>query len=282
MQHLRKILGQEYEGYCSRLLDNAEVDQKEFFSIVTPADFGKAILSVDYNDTKSIHKFEKILLKPNVMPIVIGTLKGTLLKLSAEPYVLEPHELEVDELLQINDERLAMPTAIVGIWSTKGSYRNSHYSDEGCPSSDATQRLPTPVAALEVFHQLGLLHSYENSLWQKTNYALVRNVYDDSIWVIWRKYILRPDTADHDLAKDVWNKEYAVFPGMEGERAIFARIADNWDWLRPDTDLRSSRIFRAPSHRNQVEEPLLVSASRTKEGGIRRQNDFRATWPRHS
>ena len=136
-----------------------------------------------------------------------------------------------------------------------------------------------------MFQQLGLLdasrpkttrENLEGKECKQTNYALVCNVYDDSTWVLWRKLILYPGTTNYSLAKDLWPEEYAVFPGIEGETAVFAKLADDWDQLGPGTDLRLSRIFRALSSRKQVEEPFLMGAVRTKEGGIRRENDFRA------
>ena len=61
-----------------------------------------------------------------------------LLMLSAGLYILEPHELEVDELLQINYGCLAMPQSILGLWSSESTYRTGQYSDEGYSSGEAT------------------------------------------------------------------------------------------------------------------------------------------------
>ena len=147
-------------------------------------------------------------------------------------------------------------------------------------------------APLECFHQLGGLEycnvdeAAESRIyddWHKSNYVLVRNVDDDSIWVLWRKYRYAEGSADLVLAKDVFDAdEYAVFPGMRGleETIIYAKIADHWNLLDASLDLGFSRIFRASSSRNRVEEPVVVLVVRTKEGGLRRLNDYRIMGPR--
>jgi len=117
----------------------------------------------------------------------------------------------------------------------------------------------------------------------KSNYVLVQNVYDDSIWVLWRKYRFYIDSADVGLAKDMLGPSaYAMFPGTEDleETIIYAKIADHWDMLASDTPLEFSRVCRAPSAGNRIEEPLVVWVVRTKEGGLRRLNDFRTMRPR--
>ena len=102
------------------------------------------------------------------------------------------------------------------------------------------------------------------------------NVYDDSLWVLWRKYIKNTETNEKLLAKNHFPAPYAIFPGTpseQGEREpiIYARIADNWGSLRADTCLRFDKVLRAVGN----QEPILVLARRTAEGGIRRTNDFR-------
>lgn len=68
-----------------------------------------------------------------------------------------------------------------------------------------------------------------------------------------------------------------MFPGTEylDETIIYAKIGEHWDMLASDTPLEFSRICRAPSARNRIEEPLVVWVVRTKEGGLRRLYDFR-------
>ena len=114
---------------------------------------------------------------------------------------------------------------------------------------------------LEVFHQLGGIETRRphDREWHESNYVLVRNVYDDTIWVIWRNFIFLEGSADLFLSKDVLSK-YALFPGMEasGETIFYAKIADGWDMMGEQANLRFSRIYRARSSRNQVEEPVVV------------------------
>lgn len=149
---------------------------------------------------------------------------------------------------------------------------------------------------LEAFCQLGLLYSRPVSSiglgtdldkeegWDATNYVLVMNVHEYSIWLLWKKFILYIMTAEYELASDAWLGRYAVLPGMEDldETVIFVRLADNWNALNPDTttDLRLTRIARAPSARHRFEEPTFVSARRTEQGGICREGDYRSKGPK--
>lgn len=142
-------------------------------------------------------------------------------------------------------------------------------------------------APLEVFHTLGLLHAHKLNgvtdinrpdAWRKTNYVLVRNVYDNSIWTLWRKAIPGSDGADDRLAKDdICPQEYAVFPGIESVTGtvIYAKLADSWNELGSDAVLRLSRISRASLCMKRVVEPLIVKAKMTEEGRLRREQDFR-------
>lgn len=89
------------------------------------------------------------------------------------------------------------------------------------------------------------------------------------------------ETAEYEPAKDVWPDRYAVSPGMPVDESVnYARIADSCDDLSRSAKLRLTRIARAPSFRNKVEEPILVAAVRTLQGGIRGYNDFRDMGPR--
>lgn len=86
------------------------------------------------------------------------------------------------------------------------------------------------------------------------------NIYDGSIWVLWMKFVHYLDSCEHDLAKEIWPGEYAVFPRMEGmgESVISSRLADSWEF----------------SLRSRVHDGLLRE-------GTRRENDFRAMGTRH-
>ena len=228
-------------------------------------------------------------MRPNIIPIVIGHVGQTVIQLLPEPLQLHPYEQPEDGPNDIRDLRPFVPTCVLGVWSDSVSFRRGQYSDDY--GSDDLRAEPVRASgSLEVFQQLGLLYSKKfgsQDEFRATNYVLVTEVYDDSIWVVWRKYIMDQNTAERDLAKDVWQGDYAVFPGMatgEGEREtiIYAKVAQNWNSLQPspDTTLGFSKIRYAPSVRNPFPEPTLVLAKRTDQGGIRRENDFRSMPPR--
>lgn len=263
-----------------------------FFEKITPAQFREKLVALDYNKPESIHDFHTLLNKPNIFPIVIGKVGSEVLQLCAEPSQLESHPQ--DELIDVNDGRATLDSVILGLWDQLQDCLNGKHSNEGSATEDhPSQSTIAAQAPLETFLQLGLLYSRPDSSitaktdlnresgWDSTNYVLVANTQDDSIWVLWKKFILSHETAEYELAKDVWPYGYAVFPGMPvDETVIYARLADRWDDLNPSADLHLARIVRAPSARNGVEETMLVSAMRTPQGGIRRYNDFRAIGPR--
>lgn len=176
------------------------------------------------------------------------------------------------------------------MWTSIQNFRAGQYSDEGYGSGDSTHPSSAQQehSRLEVFHQLGLLYARGHDKlpedinsqegWLNSNYVLVRNVHDDSLWVLWRKYVYYPDTNVYDLAKDIWPYPYAIFLGLDNETVICAKLAESWTALDPgiDTRLRLQRVLQARSARSLIDEPVLVSALRTAEGGIRRENDFRS------
>ena len=150
-----------------------------------------------------------------------------------------------------------------------------------------------------MFQQLGAIFEKQADSpeeFRDSNYVLVTSVYDDSIWVLWRKYVTDGESRQPLLAKDWWAGSngymgrygYAEFPGMltmEGEResVIYAKIANSWDSLQADIELRFENLYRVSSKGNGWDpEPVLVLANRTLEGGIRRQNDFRSCLLRQS
>jgi len=282
------VLGGEYPAYAAWILEQEAAKQVEFNKEIKADRFAVSMRSIDYNSDKSLYDFEQFLLRPHIHPITIGYVGQTLIKLAPEPYQLDTHSLDQESEGIVDDNRASVSCSILGLWSDSSSLRRGQYSDEGYASDDTLEK---PVQrSLEGFQQLGLLYwqrlgSQED--FQPSNYVLVTSVYDDSIWVIWRKFIMDQNTAEEDLAKEVWQGDYAVFPGMtaeEGERetVIYAKLADNWDSLRPspDTALGLTRINHAPSSRNPNPEPTLVRAVRTVQGGIRRLNDFRSMLPR--
>lgn len=254
------------------------------------------LLSIDFDSSHSIGEFEDFNSRPNKVPINIGRVGNTLIRLCAEPALLKPHELEPEDPDLVDDRsadrRAVVAPTVLGLYGDTMAYHVGRRSDEGCSSKGTIQPEPVPQAPLEVLHQLGGIEflspsesteSNKQQQWQKSNYVLVQNVYDDSIWVLWRKYRFYIDDADVGLAKDIWTPSpYAMFPGLENldETIIYAKIADHWDMLDYEAPLKFSRVCRAPSAQNRIEEPLVVSAVRTKEGGLRRSNDFRVMRPR--
>jgi len=219
----------------------------------------------------------------------------TLIELAPEAHQLEPHEQ--DEAFwagAADDTRTLLSTSLLGLWTDTRDFRAGVYSDEGYASGGSTQGSST-TTGLEVFQQLGLLYSRgpvemevepdSEHGWSCTNYVLVLNVHDDSLWVLWRKYIYYPETAIYTLAKDLWTSPYGVFPGRddreddpEAGTVICAKLAASWTALNPgeNTVLSLTQVQGIPTESRPVPEPLLVTARRTAQGGIRRENDFRS------
>lgn len=232
--------------YQNWLFKIADQEQRNYFAKITREDFQRALLSVDYDRRRSICKFDDFMQRPNIDPTSIGIVHGTRIRLCPEPNILSFDEMEDDD--PSTDARMTLPEIILGIYADKASYRAGKLSEEGYSSEEMTRRTPASQAPLECFHQLGGLEycnvdeAAESRIcddWHKSNYVLVRNVYDDSIWVLWRKYRYAEGSADLVLAKDVFDAdEYAVFPGMRGleETIIYAKIADHWNLLDASLD----------------------------------------------
>ena len=167
----------------------------------------------------------------------------------------------------------------MGLWDSPIAYRQGEHLDEGFfeaePITRATPRASSsgPVR-LEVFQQLGLLYwkkfapgeEYQpgEDKFQGSNYVLVTNVYDDSIWVLWNSRPMNQHTGRREPAKDrpQLQANYAIFPGTEGPMAftvIYAKIADSWDKIPG----KGSEIFFRQERRlkrghQNVDEPTLV------------------------
>ena len=292
------ILGTEYIAYAEWTLRQARPAMDKFTQKILPAEFAKAMHAIDYNDDDSLYDFTHFLYRPNFVPIKIGTVGRNSVILIPEPAQLHQHDMSDEIYGSVQDSRPSVSPSILGIWNDWSSFEVGQHPDvskvsKSDGSDHTTTEPPRPSCSsgsLEVFQQLGLLYWEDigsKSGLKPSNYILVTNVYDDSIWVIWRKYIKDQNTAEEDLAKDVWQDEYAMFPGMpteEGlkETIIYAMVAENWDSLEPPSDdaLLFSHIFPAPPSGNPIEEPILVSACRTAQGGIRRLNDARSMPPR--
>lgn len=291
---MEEAFGEEYDAYRLWWLNEVMPSQEAWFDPVAPEEFGRRLSRLNYNNDDSIYDFEDFLYQPNMMNIVLGKVGDSIINFAPEPTHLEPHEL--DEYPEVEDNRMAVSTSILGLYTDKKDYMKGIASSEGSDSSSANS---TPnTMDLGVFQQLGLLYSRgpdnmpsepdDEGGWSCTNYVLVINVYDDSIWVLWRRYIYYPETNIYTLAKSIRNHPYAIFPGRktgdneENRTIICAKIADNWTALEPGDDniLRFQQILGADSAQAADEDPLLVCVRRTAEGGLRGTNDFRDMGPR--
>ena len=197
---IRSELGEEYDAYMKWFAGTAELKLMQFLKEVSPAEFAQTLSVVDYNSWESIYEFRRFLNQPNIMSIVIGNHNGTLLQLAREPGQLEPYE-KGDGDDTIDDGCMMLGHSALGLWSDQQAFRKGIYSDEGSQSGVPTYRTPAAQAPLEVFHQIGLLYSSSSSSmsprtdldsqegWRASNYVLVKNIYDRSIRVLWRKFV---------------------------------------------------------------------------------------------
>lgn len=101
----------------------------------------------------------------------------------------------------------------------------------------------------------------------RPNFVLVQNVYDDTLWVIWEKYVYSAATSDSVLSKGIVEPyQYGRFPRMEDldAKVLYAKLADTWDTLGFDAHLSLERIYRVPDvGRGGVGEPVVTYAVRT-------------------
>lgn len=246
---IKAALGADYQAYADWLIDfsSTALESKACQQPVNPAALATELLTEDYSSWNSIYDFAWFLRRPKIEPIVLGKIGDTCIKFSALPEILEPHEQEMvephdqgDVDVGTQDPRPHVDGSVLGLWSDHKSLPAGRHSDEGYGSSGSIHRVPTQEAPLEAFQQIGLLYSCKISSagadpmtyegWTESNYVLVINIQDDSIWVIWRKFVLDPNTGTYGLAKEIWRGPYAIFPDMEeeGETIIYAKVADNW------------------------------------------------------
>lgn len=277
-------LGEELPAYIAWKSAQIDAEIRREFAIVEPDEYRQELLAVDFDDENSLYDFYQFSLRPAITPIVIGKVNNTLLRLSAGPSLLEPHDLGHQ---LVSDERPFVELTVLGLYEDLASYSHGSHVDEGYFSEDTSPVEPNPSLRLEIFHQLGLVEYREPNArgpeaWCKSNYALVQNTDDHSIWVLWRKYIFLEGAMDQSLAKDVMpSEEYAVFPGTSywKQKIIYAKLAEHS--LGPDITLDMTHIYPDPSAEGPAEEPFVVAVRRTKEGGLRRSNDFRPKLARH-
>ena len=280
---------------------------EERWKVVSPARFAHAIRGVRYDDAQSILDFELLLHRPNITPIDIGyiparksTAPVTHITMAPDPGQLDVHLVPTPEDLgKAPDYRAPVSDTILGLWETPNAHRVGHHSDEGYGSGDSGPR-PVPWKDqnhLEVFQQLGLL-CYKKDVINQTNtrkpeasnYVLVKNIYDNSIWVIWNSRPMNSDSGLREPAIDVprLRHNYAIFPGTEGDmafRILYGKLADNWTQIPGKGQaipafqhVRYRTLSRTPDQTPDP-EPVLVSARRTPQGGIRREGDLRSMAP---
>lgn len=270
---MKKALGAEWIIYCQWRSDQQTSQLPAFFAHVTSSQYISNLKALDYDDNSAIWRIADFANEPNIEPVPLGNMNNTALRLriGSQSLVLDPVEEDDDS----GDVRLAMRTNILGCYSDKAAYRAGKKSDSGYSSGEPTRRQAASQAPLELFHQLGLIEyrpsgstSTEQGSWLESNYVLIRNVYDDALWVLWRKYRIDEGSPDPHLSKEVFGRgRYAVFPGQErlDESVIYGKLAEDWDALGANVDLRLKLVVRAPSARWPEEH----------EGGLRRINDYR-------
>lgn len=235
-------------------------------------EFLKKIQEVNIDDKTSLAEFKSFMDYFNIDPIVLGNMGGShVLQFVPNGDVLNPDdEFSAEGSLDIRE---AVTTMVLGMYHTREEFIIERYFDI------ETSRTG-PVAPLDVFLQLGKIYACEatpnpkSQTWYETNYVLIMNLEDDSIWVIRKKYILLEQTGKLELASradcDQWDK----FPGFDYKPVVFGRLAASFDCLEAgeETLLHLSNV---ESTRADGREPILVLARRTPDGGIRRTNDYR-------
>ena len=251
-------LGEEYPQFSQWIMSRAKVSVNDHNRRVDRIEFDKALCELDYNSDQAINDFEQLLTGSGLPLIELGFVEKNIGEhISRTTIILHPEafQLEIEEEVgeQILDERNSI-TSLLGLYDDVTTLRQGRHSGEGFigGTDDETARLEKEAiedqdGPLEVFQQLGLLYWKKKDASdveiQPSNYVLVTNAYDDSIWIIWRKYFIEPVSCERLLAKEHWPSEFAVFPGMPEEQGevdtiACARVARNWTELDPSTDTR--------------------------------------------
>ena len=309
---IEKHIGKaNFELYSAWRLDEQERESNQFFRRYTKDDFTQELLSLNYDDPTSIEAFHDFLNRPKVEPIIIGNIGDVAFQLCPEPGQLSaiPFAEKEDDI----DDRTLVADSILGVY-TSSSTRRQGFSGEGeeqisggstiDTSSTSTSRRSDPTHStrastvgspsrhsatatqprrVEVFQQLGLLYSRNKAHlgdhrkaegWDATQYVLVVNVEDDSVWVVCKQFIMDEHTAEYISAREKF-PAYASFPGIgedQGNRVVLARLADNWTSLNPDVHTKLN-LRMCTYYASNKPEPVLVYARRTAQGGIRRTRD---------
>ena len=235
-------------------------------------EFLKKIKEVNIDDKKSLAEFKSFMDYFNIVPIVLGKMGGShILQFIPDGDILNPdYEFLEEGCFDVREE---VTTMVLGMYHTREEFIIGRYLDEGRTG---------PVAPLEVFLQLGKIYACEVTpkrktsefeMWYETNYVLIMNLEDDSIWVIRKKYMMDEQTSRLELASQVEPDEWDKFPGFDDTPVVFGRLAASFDSLEAgvETELHLSYVQKP---RDYCREPVLVLARRTPDGGIRRTNDY--------
>lgn len=229
---------------------------------------------LNIDDEKSLNDFKSFLDYSNIGPIVLGSVFGShFLQFVPDGDILDPDEEFLEESL--TDDREELTPMVLGMWPTKEKF---------LAGRKIQGRRTNSVAPLEVFLQLGKLYAREefpkggiaaSEMWYETNFVLVMNLEDDSLWVIRKKFITYEWTWVKELASRTDWVEWDKFPGIPGRPVVFGRLASSFDALEPGNEtMYLSYVQEFPE---DGQEPVLVSARRTEDGGIRRTNDYAFT-----
>ena len=110
-------LGDDYDSFKVTLHGATELALSRFFARVTPSEYREMLLSIDDDSSYSIADFQGFSGRSNLVPIDIGRVGNTSIRLCAEPYLLQAHELEseVTDLIDdsVADRRAMMPETIL-------------------------------------------------------------------------------------------------------------------------------------------------------------------------
>jgi len=81
-------LGDDYGSFRVTLRGVTELAQSRFFARVTPSEYREMLLSIDYDSSYSIADFQGFSSRSNIVPIDIGRVGNTSIRLCAEPDLL--------------------------------------------------------------------------------------------------------------------------------------------------------------------------------------------------
>lgn len=188
---------------------------------IMPDEFTQAFHSLNYNSSNPLAQFSDFLGRPNFYPIDIGSIRDpqggdidTHIALLPAPARLDMHPAPEHHAILPDYRTHIADNSILGFWDTPTDFRRGEHSDEGLfEAQPEIHTVPRPSSAstvnLEVVQQLGIIcwkkvrHGQVNEdKFQSSNYVLVANVYDDSLWVIWKSCPMNVDEVVRKPAKE--------------------------------------------------------------------------------